>query len=281
MFAGSSGHSDTFVLPDVPSANGIIYRATSGQTLRTQSVDTGVSNAIILFPGQSNNANTGATPYTPTNGSKLDYMSVYDGAIYAATDPALGATQLGSNVACFALRLMDSYAASFSRVIGVPLAVNGTSVSDWETGFCSTRITVALARLRAKGIVAGANVSFAICWGQGESDNTNGTSQSAYTNSLNNIITNVAATGFSGRWFIAKQTYINSTTSSAVRAAQAAVVNHGSGIWAGPDADSLIGSTCNGSNACRLGDNTHFTDDGLISYAAAWKTAMALSGAPF
>jgi hypothetical protein len=60
---------------------------------------------------------------------------------------------------------------------------------------------------------------------------------------LSAVIAQSRAAGFAGSWYVAKQTYVQGTTSSAVQAAQAAAPN-GRTIFAGPNADALIGNVC-------------------------------------
>jgi len=80
------------------------------------------------------------------------------------------------------------------------------------------------------------------------------------------------------------QTWNGTTVSAAIQAAQAAVL--GGSVFAGPNADVMINSTCSAS-ACRQnpdaggGVNLHFSNAGSIAYAAGWQTSMHASGAPF
>jgi len=73
------------------------------------------------------------------------------------------------------------------------------------------------------------------------------------------------------------QTWNGTTVSAAIQAAQAAVL--GGSVFAGPNADVMINSTCSAS-ACRQnpdaggGVNLHFSNAGSIAYAAGWQTSM-------
>lgn len=281
---GTGGFTDPFYLPTtVPGNTSQINLQPQGLALRSQSVNTAVKNLILLGPGQSNITSVAPSAYSPSNPTVLDCLNVNDGAIYAAVDPMLGCSinpTLGPGNPL--LRLADAWVTSglFARVIIVPLGIDATAAADWGAGFCANRIPVAIARLAAKGITEQTNVTFAVPWAQGETDNQLGTLSAAYQASVGQAITASRTAGLIGPWFIAKQTYIAGAASATIQGAQAALINHGAGIWAGPDADALIGSVCSGV-ACRQGDNTHWTDAGSASYAAAWKTAMALYGAPF
>lgn len=257
----------------------------NGLARRSQSVNTGIRNLVLIVAGQSNLTDVAPSAYTPTNASAIDVMNNDDGAVYAAVDPLVGCslTFSGGNPA---LRLADNFiiASKFDRVILVPIAIGGASVADWATGTSTNRIKVAMQRLAAKGFTAQTNVTVAIIWGQGETDTSQGTSQANYTTALNAVIANAAAAGFTGRWFIAKQSWNGTTVSAAVQAAQAAAV--GGSVFAGPDADSMIGTACSAS-ACRQnpdaggGVNLHWTNAGSISYSSGWQTTMGASGAPF
>ncbi len=252
----------------------------------TQTIDTTKTNLILIVAGQSNIASPAPTAFTPVNGSSLFQLSIFDGKIYPALDPLLatnrvlisGTAELGSP----ALRVADSIVtnAYFQRVYVVSFAVSGTSVADWSTGAENPLLALAVLRIKSKGIVCGGtNTTCVIIWGQGETDNTNGTSQGTYTSSLNTVISNTSAAGFVGHWYVAKQTY-NGANSTAIQNAQAAVVNNTS-VFAGPNADSLVGNLCGVSNnaACRNGvDTVHWTDNGSLSYAALWVTALHTGG---
>lgn len=280
--SGGGGSIDpNYISPNNPLAY-ILNRNGLVKTLGTQSINPAIRNLIIIAAGQSNITNIAPNYFTPVNPTKLDNLNVYDGAVYTAVDPLLGTTQSNVPAGHPILRTADTYIQNnkFDRVILVPVAVASTSIADWDTGFCSTIIPAAISRLAARGIVSGTNVTIAIFWGQGENDTNAGTTQAAYTAALNSIIAKSRAAGFTGRWFIAKQSWYVSAVSTAIQAAQAAVLNSSAGIYAGPDADSLVGSVCSGQ-PCRQGDNLHWTDFGSFTYANGWVTATAASGAPF
>ena len=242
-------------------------------------LNTGVPNLVLILAGQSNNAGEAPTAYTLTNASVIDNFNVNDGALYPPADPPIGGTpSAGANGCGCSLsgwRLADAYitGGNFSRIIVVPLSITGSSVSQWDTGPMATRICQAIGRLKDRGIVPGTNVNFAIDWGQGEADQQLGTTQLAYTTSLNDIIAKAAACGFTGRWFVNVETWEAGATSAAVQAAQAAVVN-GTTVFAGANLDSL-------GSGDRQTDNVHFNDTGAPLVASMKKTAMHASGAPF
>jgi len=276
---------DPNYLDPVPTQNGPVNRQSTVKTPRSvQTVNPAVRNLVIIAAGQSNIVNIAPSLYTPTNPSALDNMNVYDGAIYAAVDPLIGTSdQLSPSAGHPILRLADNLVTAnlFDRVIIQPIGIGGTLIADWQTGFASNRIRAALNRLKARGIVAGTNVTIIIIWGQGESDALAGVSQAAYTAGLTAVIADSRAAGFTGTWFVAKQTWQNGVASTAIQNGQLAVINHGAGIWEGPNADALVGNACPGSSACRVADNIHWTDIGSAAYASAWQTALHAFGAPF
>lgn len=256
---------------------------TSGLALRSQTVNTSIRNLVLIVAGQSNVTNVAPSVYTPSNPSKIDCLNVYDGGIYEAKDPLLGCDlnpTLGPGNP--ALRLADKLitANKFDRVVLVPLAIDASDLAFWLGDYANNRIPTAIGRLAAKGFTTQTNVTIAVLWGHGESDNLAGTTQANYVAGLTSIIASSRTAGFTGPWFVPRQTYISGGTSATIRAAQAAIISSGAGIYAGPDADTLIGTACSGV-ACRQADLTHWSDAGSDSYAAAWQTALAAYGAPF
>lgn len=279
---------DPFLLPPIAPQSGIVNlvnQNTNGLTPRAaQSLSSAVRNLIIVGAGQSNMADSPqASVYSPANPTALDQFDINSGGIYPAVDPLLGCS-VNSGGGNPLLRLGDNLvtAGLFDRVLLASVAIDGTAVAEWDTGTYSTRLPVLFRRLAAKGLVAGTNVTVIVLWGQGETDTTLGTAQTPYTNSLNNVIAATRAAGFAGTWFVAVQTYNTGSTSAAVAAAQAAVVNHGAGVWAGPNADAIIGTTCGGLT-CRP-DDLHFGNNGMPVYVGSvsgWQFALHAFGAPF
>lgn len=263
----------------------------SGKTLASSVIDTTKINVVLIIAGQSLNANSVPTPYTPTNTGHVFNINIENGANYAAVDPLLG-TSL-DNVppldppgnGNFAGRLADALinAGTIQNVYLVPIAIGGSSSADWSTGLLGsgcqfhTRFAQAYNRLAAKGIIPGlTNTTFVILWGQGEADNC-GTSQAQYTINLNTIITASRSAGFtqgSVPWFVNTETWSNGTTCAAVVAAQAAAVNHPTNIWAGFNMDSL-------NATFRQSDDTHLADNGAAAYVTGLVTQLHAFGFPF
>jgi hypothetical protein len=264
------------------------------RTLRASpQINTGVANLVLILAGQSNVASEAPSAYSPTNSTVVDNLNIYDGGIYAWADPPLGSTWAyqsfgGTGSTCGTLqscghvgaRISDLFinAGTFARVIVAPVAVGGTTISQWDTGPLSNRICVAIGRLANRGITPSVtNVTFAIVWGQGESETTSTTLQ--YQTAITNILNRAKACGFSGRFFVNKETFGAGATNANVQSAQTGIVDSVN-FWAGANADALTGTACSAS-ACRRADNTHFTDAGATSLAAAIQSAMHASGAPY
>jgi hypothetical protein len=260
--------------------------------LSQTAAQTFTSGLVLITAGQSNIANEAPSVYSPTNATHIFQLNIFDGKIYPAVDPLLGATNVfgfGTNFGNPSLRIADGIitAGYFSNVLLVPVAVSGSAIAWWVPGFVGANLPtlgqvlpVAVARIKEKGITCGSGVSCVIAWGHGEEDNALATTQLSYTTSGTAMISAVATAGFVGHWYIAKQTwYTCACVSAAVQAAQAALVN-GTSVFAGPNADALTGNACGSpaTSACRQADNVHWTDNGSLSYAAAWVTALHTGG---
>lgn len=267
-----------------------INQDTKGKTLSTQVVDPAIRNLVLIVIGQSLCEDIVPSAYSPANPTKLDNLTEANGAIYRAEDPLLGTTySINAGVPYSGpgnpyLRVADTLVTNnkFDRVILVPLCIGATLVADWAPGGkFGNNLQVAMYRLAERGIAPGVNVTFAGVWAQGVADAVAGTSQSAYTNSLNAFITASRTSGFAGLWFINTESWNSAVVNAAIQAGQAAVINHGASIWAGANEDILINNVCSGLNCRLVKDNLHWSDAGSASVAAAVVTAMALSGAPF
>lgn len=268
---------DSFSVAQGPSATP--YRQTSGLTQRDQSFNPAQKTLVLIGAGQSNYVSLTPTLYTPTSSSVIDNFNFYDGGSYSIGGPLLGtqynATMGPGNI--LARVAQNAITGGFDRVVVVPIAIGGSTAAEWAAGSMSDRIGVAMRRLASRGYIPGApGLTFALSWGQGETDNGNGTSQAAYAASMATVISNAQAAGFTGsscRFFINKQTWLTGAVSSAVQAAQAALPN-GTTIFAGGDLDMLDATN-------RQVDNTHFNDTGAAAGATLIWNAMHASGAPY
>ena len=295
-FGQSSGSSkvDPYILnpPVIAGTFNLVNNQTSLTSLSAiQAPDLTKRNLLLIGDGQSNMADSPqASTYVATNAAVIRQININDGGIYAAIDPLLGTSinnypSLGGGNPLLRIADAEITAGNFDAALVASIAIDGSAIADHDpalNGVLATRFPVLFARLAAKGWVQGANITVVVLWGQGETDTTNGTTQTAYFNSLTNIINaSRVAAGYNVMWLIAEQTYNTGTVSSAVQAAQLAIVNHSSNIWAGPNADVIIGTNCGGT--CRP-DNLHFGNLGMPVYVGnsqGWQAALHATGPPF
>lgn len=273
-------------------------RDVSTKTLRvSQSINTGIQNCLFFgAPAQSNWGNVAPTAFTPVNAASIDNLNIYDSAIYNGVDPLVGSSYAttpppgGGNPL---LRVADALvtAGKCARVIIVPIAINGTSIAQWEGVPYASRLAVAIKRVQQRGIVCGGTgVVCVMSVALGETDCSNGVSQAAWVASFNNIVTAANAAGFVGRWLVNKETWTGSASCATIQAAQTSnaptgVINNGASIFLGANMDALVGNVCSGSLNCRQAGNLHLSDAGSISVATDGTNglvkALQNSGAPF
>jgi len=237
------------------------YRGYDGLTQILPTLVGGETTCVIVGGGQSNISNYAQTSFTPVN-AKVEVLDIYNGGVYqVGGTPLPGA---GGDMDCWMKRLADKMITDgkYQRVIIVPIGVSSVSFADYASGGSqNSRIAVAAARLASVGLSANY-----IVWCQGESDNVFGTAQAKCTSYLNSIISSCKTSfGTSVPMYIAKQSYYQGITSSAVTSAQAAVLT--SGVLAGPDADSL-------TSLFRY-DNIHWNATGADAFASMWNSLLS------
>jgi hypothetical protein len=245
-----------------------VYRALAGKVISDPRLNAGERTGVFIVAGQSNAANTGDTRFTPNRATKVDQINIFDGGTYRAVDPLLGCATSGAGGNMFS-RVADKLvaASTYDRVILIPIAVGSTSVNDWTANpSLNQRLIVAAKRAAAVGLPITAYL-----WMQGEKDKFLGTSQAAYQAALQRLIAIPRAAGFNAPWLIGQCSYDGGSTSSAVRAAQAAVVN-GIDIFAGADTDGLTGT------GYRAADDVHMKAAGQDAAADLWTAAIAAMG---
>lgn len=235
----------------------------AGKAIRNPRINAGENTGVFIVAGQSNASNyTMGAAYTQANPSKIDVLNIYDGGVYAATEPVLGCETYGSDQTRgnIFVQVADQLisAGVFQRVILIPIAIGGTPVNLWTTPF-GDRLMVAFRRAQAVGLTV-----TGVLWMQGEADP--GNTQAVYQADLASVIAKPRAQGFAAPWFIGRCTYFTGTTSAAVRAAQTAIVNNVD-IFAGADTDTLT--------AAYRYDNGHFNSTtGAAAAATLWKNAI-------
>lgn len=259
---------DPYPMPTADIVGNLFNTQSYRTPVQPQAIVPGENTAVWLAIGQSTGAcNNDDTQYSVTN-PKSQNFNCYDGAIYSADTPMLGCQGFGGN---WNSRACDDLNASsgnqFQRVICAPVGVGGTTIAQWQPtgGVLWQRIVSAKARLDSRGLTP----TF-ITWMQGETDNVLGTSQAAYTASFADLVSGIRALGYNMPIFISRTTLQGGVTSSAVRAAQAAAVNNGAGIYAGPDTDTITGATYRQAG----GNNAHFTGAGSALCSSLWVPAI-------
>lgn len=224
----------------------------------------GEKTLVAVMAGQSNIANYGVTPYTPTHISKIDNISFLDGGCYQGKDPALGATgHDGSWLFRFADKLISE--GTFDRVMLIPVAVGGSTIEEWApNGVLQNHLRVACRRAAAHGLLVNA-----ILWQQGESSHHLTSSQ--YQLNFAAMRAQVLADGFDPNWFVGKSTWMPAGVgaSSAIRDACGALVD-GVKVFAGADTDDLSSSTYRQFG----GSSPHFTDTASDIVADRWVDAI-------
>ncbi|MDE2098066.1 MAG: hypothetical protein KGL39_12505 [Patescibacteria group bacterium] len=234
------------------------FNDTTGRTVNNTLTNAHVS--VVL--GQSLTCNDIGVAHTPSNTGVVQNFNLYTGTIYNLADPVLGAQGTGGS---FMGYLGDALinASVFARWVCCPIGIPGTSVLDWSSkGVLNHRLLAACRRVRS---VVG-RWPDSILWEQGFTDNVNGTSQTDYTSRLLDIIASAYGIGCDSPWLVAQESWNNGATSSAVRAAQAAVVDSVT-VFSGPDTDTL-------NNTYRNADGIHFNTSGQSAVATLWKNAM-------
>lgn len=267
-----------FVQRDTGPLAGImntIYNDTTAKTIRALSVNPAQKTLFLISAGQSNATNICPTKYTPANPTKIDNFNPFTGLNYAATDVLLGVstTDTGTFCANHILRVADNLvtSAKFDRVVIAPVAVSGTNIIHWSPesdalGLYRTIQSTYLKVLAQGFSVNTAGLFFAVLWNQGESDQRDGTTQLAYTNSFNAMKGAIQSYIPNCKIIVSRETWFVGAVSTAVQNAQAAVVDNVT-VFAGGNLDSI---TATGRQA----DNTHFNDTGAATAASLSASAI-------
>ncbi|MDO3431201.1 sialate O-acetylesterase [Rhizobium sp. CBN3] len=221
--------------------------------------------AVIVFIGQSLSVNSVKWAYTPVN-ADIDQLNIWDGKLYKAKDPLLGINGGSNGGGTWLLRMADKLISDghYDRVIIVPMAVGNTNIGQWSdpnlAPYLFRRINTVGLRMRDAGLPC-----TAIMWGQGESDTRDGTSQASYAASLQKVIAEFKRAIPGCPMLVAQESYIYGTTSPAILAAQASVVNNTT-VFAGENVE-LIGPS-------GRYDNTHLNDAGADQRATLAVAAL-------
>lgn len=219
--------------------------------------------AVLFALGQSNLANEGDAGALFEPGSAVYNFNFFDGRIYRARDPLLGAYWNRSNLLT---RLGDRLVRSgaYDRVLLVPVAAGGTACADWVPGGkVFPRAAVALTRLRARGIV----VTHAL-WQQGEAESAEKAPDGAtWMRHFRTMVAALRRAGMAAPLYVAQSTRCHHPPNATIRAAQEGVIEPAARILAGPDTDTI--------GPEHRWDGCHFSGEGLDRAAGLWFESIA------
>ena len=217
-------------------------------------------HAVLFTFGQSNSANFGETRYIAKD--EVANFNLHDGKCYRSEDPLFGADGNGGSVWG---RLGDKLIASgaFDRVLIVPFGIGGTSLHEWTTGGrLHPRVANAAQQLKLAGIEP-----THVLWHQGEDDARDGTTSEDYIEMFTQLVAALRAYDVNAPVFPAVASMCKDLGSNAIRNAQRALPKRLSGVYPGPDTDSL-------SDMKDRHDFCHFSDTGLQAHAELWKEVI-------
>lgn len=215
---------------------------------------------VALVFGQSNSANYGETRHQ----SQPQILNFYDGKVYTAVDPLLGADGTGGSVWT---RLGDKLIASglYETVIFVSIGVGGTEIARWAPeGDLHSRILKAIVDTQNAGL----EITH-LFWHQGESDAyTLNTARETYQQHFQQMLASIRNRGVSAPIYVCVATrFAEMPRHAEIRAAQLGLVNN-EDIFLGPDTDPL-------GHEYRY-DGAHFSTKGLEKFADLWKDILVL-----
>ena len=214
--------------------------------------------AVIVVHGQSNAGNYGSTRHTAREA--VDNFDPATGKCFAAADPLLGADGAGGS---FATPLGDILiqAGRYDRVILVPLAVGGASLSVLNNEGAEL-LTNAISKLKAAGLTP-----THLLFQQGEKDAMLTTSAEQYVVQLHQLVKRFRAAGFDAPFYLSRSTKCDSVAPknmAAVRAGQLSAIDEALNIRQGPDTDTIGNEGRNPSDGC------HMNEAGTLANAALW-----------
>jgi hypothetical protein len=228
---------------------------------------------VLVYLGQSTIAGNATGTYT-TVSANAQMMNVYDGGIFPCANPVLGSsipTTLGSNgVSC---QTADGLIGSgtYPGVLIVNIAIDGTSVANWQGAQLQTRITAAWNRLSHTFNASGAPLTtnpMYVYWHQGEQETGLGTLGPPYTTGVQAVATQWRNLGYTGPFFVATETVVSNAPNPTIATAQANAVSTPLHIVAGANWDQFTGATY------RQADGTHPTAAGASAFAGVDVTVI-------
>ena len=198
-------------------------------------------------------------------------FNVFDGKCYRAEDPLLGPDAQGGSVWGV---LGDKLIADghYDNVLVLPFGIGGSSLSQWQQdGVLYPLLQHSLDAINTAGIEPSH-----ILWHQGESDAGQGTSEEAYFEMFEALVTELREHGYKAPVYPAVATYCLFTyiepepgyeeRREVVRAAQLRLPEI-DGVEPGPDTDLIQGERYRH-------DSCHFSARGMQAHADAWLEAL-------
>ncbi len=238
---------NALALPERDTYQAAGNRNTIGRTLATPKR---VGAFVIL--GQSNGTNCVSTPYAVANVGRVLNFNVYDGGLYEAKEPLLGCG-VDSGGHTFGGDFGDRQinASRWRDVDLLPIAIGATEMLDWTPTSGQGRATWMWPRVVAvmeRYAALGRGPISAWLWMIGEQDAGNpvsGTTQQQFIDRHDEFRLGIRALGSNAPIFMPVEThpYQGTAQGIGIAAAQAALVNHDHGVWAGPNVDAITGAT--------------------------------------
>jgi hypothetical protein len=213
---------------------------------------------VLLLVGQSNAANSGGQRYI----GRPDVINFFDSKCYAASSPLLGTSGIGGEAwTLLGNKLVEGQIAD--RVVLVPAAISGSSISLWrEGGSFYPMLDGVLAALKPRYTLTH------VLWHQGETDFEDGMTKSEYIDSFVSMVALLRKTGVKAPIYVSITTRCDPVNpiwraDNPIAEAQKALVDPSKKILAGVDTDLLVGSF-------DRTDDCHFAQSGQEKFAEAW-----------
>jgi hypothetical protein len=228
----------------------------------------GTSPRGIIFGGQSLAANWSGAASSPSyysirHSTLQRQINPVTGLINPMSVPMLADGSLDSFLPQMADLLLDDIAGI--DLVTSSIAVGGTTFDQFAYGGTyNGRIASILAAYASNNIPVNA-----VCWQQGESDNSNGTTRENVCKRMQSIFGEFRRFGYIGPIIVAYSTVSqNGSPGSNVRNGIADAVALTRNTFVGPDIDNLLTSS-------DRYDGTHPNYAGETKEATAWRTALS------
>lgn len=230
---------------------------TTGYTTVSSAITPGETTLVVLVVGQSNSSNYGQTRFDP-NMTKVNNLNPYDGLVYKARSPMLGAghqvfsTHL--NDGCLwpyvGKLLVDN--AVFQRVIFCPVGIGSAASWDWApSGKYFHRALIGWKRIQDLGYDTNVNVTMAVFWCEGVEDSIEmidgvaGVTAANFKQNFQDFKSAMIARGFVGQFWMPKETFGGGTVHVAytpIRTAIDELISANADLHLLGDYDGFIGA---------------------------------------